>query len=703
MVTYLHAPENHIEASGHKTNWICEEITRKKWDPAYTPEMQDEISAFTRALMESGNRFEQEVVYTELLGAIGSHFVIDTTFKMGPKKIQAALSEARTKVLVAFAGDRTEESLALRETLTHELAKEPGKVRVLWNPRLRKWRKNAAGRVVWGTRAAEPDVMYRQNARASITPRWGAIDVKWHHPFEGTKKGLMWNVSALSAPWPDKSTPEAWEGIMVETDALQLSHYYRALEFHSLAGDPLGGIIGKPLNGELKVVWLDLGEPMYERATVSALGLYDEKFARLLDIAEREVARQGDPSLSPLCGPEWKSACGECVWRTTCHDELSVSDHITLLPGMTPLRAQAHYSVGIKDVASLAGLHTPTAKVVDEKVANLTGLIAAARNSELDSTSPVEAVFAGVANPKDIAKSSAGLRKAGINTVGELAGLDMLTGSYPTSVYNLTSTIDQARVTDIARVRKMPHVFMRRGLDALEIPAAKVEIHVDMENDEHIYLWGVRVVWHSTNRRCDITHEPQNPQSDLVSFAGTDEGEAQVMVSFWKYLQEIITKAHKKHGADSVKVFHYSPAEDRCMLHLAAKYAGTEGMPSVGEVQEFLNSKMWVDLMPVMTKQLVWPVESHTLKSLAKYARFIWRDTDPSGSNSVVWYKRALDPEDPEHEMMQQRIIDYNADDCEATAELLSWLQRFGEVKDLSRKLGRVEDLEKRYGPKKVR
>jgi predicted RecB family nuclease len=104
-----------------------------------------------------------------------------------------------------------------------------------------------------------------------------------------------------------------------------------------------------------------------------------------------------------------------------------------------------------------------------------------------------------------------------------------------------------------------------------------------------------------------------------------------------------------------------------------------------------------VDLYPVMTKQLVWPTEDLTLKSLAKYTRFIWRDTDPSGSNSTVWYQRAIDPENENREVDQKRIIDYNADDCQATAELLAWLQRFGEVKDMKRKLSSVEDLEKRY------
>jgi predicted RecB family nuclease len=690
MVTYLHAPKDHIEGSGHKTIWTCEEITRKKWDDYYTDDMKDEISAFTQALMESGNVFEQVDVRNAFMVAIPSHIVLDTTFSMGPKKIAAAIAEARTKTLVLFEGDRTESSMGLRETITHELCKDPGKVRVLWNPRLRKWRKNDKGRVIWGTRAAEPDILYRQNSRSTVSPRWGAIDVKWHHPFEGSRKGLMWNLSSLSDPYPDKGTPTAWEGTLVKTDALQLSHYQRALEFHGLAGDSLAGIIGKPLNGELRVVWLDLNEPLYAKSTVSALGMYDEKFGRLLEIAQREVDRRTNPALEPLVGPEWKSACGECVWYSTCHEELSLVDHITLLPGVSPTRAQAHYSVGIKDVASLARLHTGTAKCIDAKVTDLPALITQARSGTYTDDQPVEVVVSGHGPSKKVVANVEGLRKAGVTTVGELAVLDPLTASYPTTTFQLVATIDQARVMDYARIRKMTNVFQARGVETLDIPSAKVEIHVDMENDEHIYLWGMRTVW-SENDRVRTTHKA------FSTFEANDAAEGAVFVDFWTYLQEMITKANARHGEGNVLVFHYSPAEDRCLVHLAEKHAGVRGAPTIAEVQDFLGSDLWVDLYPVMTKQLVWPTEDLTLKSLAKYTRFIWRDTDPSGSNSTVWYQRAIDPENENREVDQKRIIDYNADDCQATAELLAWLQRFGEVKDMKRKLSSVEDLEKRY------
>jgi predicted RecB family nuclease len=699
-------PANWYFLSGHKTTWVCNEIERKNLDPFYTEDMKDETSSFVTGLMDSGNRFERDEVLSSLQEAIPSNFLIDCDKPMNNAKRLSVAGLAREHTLVIFAGGRDKRSLNLREELTMELLKCPGKIRVLWNPRLASKYKDDKGNMVWGHRVAEPDLLYRQNVRTSAKPTWGAIDVKWHHPFSGTKRGITWKLSSLKSPYPDKSVEEAWVGTHHETDVLQLSHYYRALEFLGLAGKPIAGIIGKPLNGELRVVWQDLSENHYARDTKSALVMYDERFAERVAIVEREIARLDNPELDPLAGPEWKAACHECVWRSTCHAELTAGDHITLLPRVTPERAKAHYESGVYDVASLARLHTPTAKAVDAKVENLPELIAAAREYEGDpSDSP--ALLMDEATTKYRTSQCDRLAKAGVNTVGEVAALSDLTASYPLNVTNLVATIDQARVTAYARARNMTHVFLERGVTTLVIPRPMVEIHVDMENDALIYEWGTRVVWHARDsqgrEKTTVTHRPSSVDDALVSFTGTEEGERDVFVAFWAYLQEVIGLSDEMYGPGNVQVFHYSPAEDRCMIYLAEKYEGQEGIPTIQEVKDFLASDMWVDLFPLLTKQLVWPTEDSTLKTLAKYIRFFWRDTDPSGANSVLWYHRAKDPTDPQRVAYQQRILDYNEDDCQATAELLSWLQRFDTVRDFGRKMAPVEDLEKHFSRPLIR
>jgi len=104
-------------------------------------------------------------------------------------------------------------------------------------------------------------------------------------------------------------------------------------------------------------------------------------------------------------------------------------------------------------------------------------------------------------------------------------------------------------------------------------------------------------------------------------------------------------------------------------------------------------------LYPLLTKGLIWPTENHSLKSLAKYVRFMWRDSDPSGASSTLWFQKASDLNVSEEERVywQNRILEYNEDDVMATAAIVDFVDRFTKVYDVSKKLPPVEDLEPRY------
>jgi len=67
-------------------------------------------------------------------------------------------------------------------------------------------------------------------------------------------------------------------------------------------------------------------------------------------------------------------------------------------------------------------------------------------------------------------------------------------------------------------------------------------------------------------------------------------------------------------------------------------------------------------------KYTEWPTCDHTLKTLAQYLDFEWRDTDPSGAASIEWFQRWSESKDPK---IKQRILEYNEDDCLATRVLL--------------------------------
>ena len=74
----------------------------------------------------------------------------------------------------------------------------------------------------------------------------------------------------------------------------------------------------------------------------------------------------------------------------------------------------------------------------------------------------------------------------------------------------------------------------------------------------------------------------------------------------------------------------------------------------------------------VVRKYSEWPTKDYSIKTLAKYLGFTWRDIHPSGSASIEWFDRWIQSGDP---AIKQRIIEYNEDDCRATRELLDGLR----------------------------
>ena len=63
-----------------------------------------------------------------------------------------------------------------------------------------------------------------------------------------------------------------------------------------------------------------------------------------------------------------------------------------------------------------------------------------------------------------------------------------------------------------------------------------------------------------------------------------------------------------------------------------------------------------------------WPTRDYSIKTLAKFLGFQWRDTHPSGTASIEWFHRWVESGDL---VIRQRILDYNEDDCRATRVLL--------------------------------
>lgn len=189
----------------------------------------------------------------------------------------------------------------------------------------------------------------------------------------------------------------------------------------------------------------------------------------------------------------------------------------------------------------------------------------------------------------------------------------------------------------------------------VELPDRPVEIFFDIEADpmrDCVYLHGF------------IERRDRDPATEaFTGFYADEPTPAAERQSFADAL------AYMAARPDSV-VFYYSKYERTMYRKLQAKYPDVCGPD---DIEVLFTPPRSVDLyFDVVTKATEWPTRNHSIKTLAKFLGFAWRDTDPSGAASIEWYHRWVETGDL---AVRQRILDYNEDDCRATIVLLDGIR----------------------------
>ncbi len=120
----------------------------------------------------------------------------------------------------------------------------------------------------------------------------------------------------------------------------------------------------------------------------------------------------------------------------------------------------------------------------------------------------------------------------------------------------------------------------------------------------------------------------------------------------------------------SASIYYYSKYERTLYRKLQQKFPD---VCSADEIEQLFDPAKAIDLYyDVVTKVTEWPTNDQSLKTLAKFLGFKWRDTHPSGAASIEWFDRWCKDRSPE---VRQRILDYNEDDCRATRILLDGIR----------------------------
>lgn len=274
-----------------------------------------------------------------------------------------------------------------------------------------------------------------------------------------------------------------------------------------------------------------------------------------------------------------RQRCHLCHWYSHCYNLAQSSQHLSLVPGVTPSRYESLQILGVESVESLA------------------------------SACPVE--------------------------MGKTLGLDIA-----------TQLKQQAQSIVENRPISKPN---SRSHNLQIIPTAPIELYFDVEAEPELnldYLLGVLLVDREQNTQQFYPFLAENPDQEGL---------------IWS---EFLTFVHKYPDAP---IFHYSEYEVETLNRLGSLYQ------TPTEKLDKLLSRC-VDLHKQVITLVTLPVESYSLKSLANWLGFQWRDVGVGGDQCVCWYSQWLTTGS---RSLLGSILRYNEDDCIATFHLKNWLVQF--------------------------
>ncbi len=176
-----------------------------------------------------------------------------------------------------------------------------------------------------------------------------------------------------------------------------------------------------------------------------------------------------------------------------------------------------------------------------------------------------------------------------------------------------------------------------------------VELYFDIEAEPERnldYLLGVVVFNRLTQTQTFYPFLAETPQEEGI---------------IWQQFLELVNHY------DQAPIFHFSDYEKDTIERLGNLYQTPDS-----QIKQLMPRL--VDLHHCVTTSVILPVENYSLKSLANWLGFHWRDAGVSGDQCVCWYDQWLTTGD---RSCLASIVRYNEDDCLATLHLKNWLAEF--------------------------
>lgn len=199
-----------------------------------------------------------------------------------------------------------------------------------------------------------------------------------------------------------------------------------------------------------------------------------------------------------------------------------------------------------------------------------------------------------------------------------------------------------------------PNAQPRIG-ESLVFPDSDIEIFYDVETDpmrDCCYLHGFLERFKSAPER-ETYH----------AFFADEPSEEQERTAFQRAMDYLASRR-------PCVMYYYSHYEKTTLRKLQKRFPD---IASEADIEHLFSPGAAVDLYTdVVRKKTEWPTNDYSIKTLATYLGFQWRDREPSGAASIEWYHRWVETGDT---LIRQRILNYNEDDCIAMRVLLDGLR----------------------------
>jgi predicted RecB family nuclease len=181
------------------------------------------------------------------------------------------------------------------------------------------------------------------------------------------------------------------------------------------------------------------------------------------------------------------------------------------------------------------------------------------------------------------------------------------------------------------------------------LPIAPIELYFDIEAEpglDLVYLHGILVVDRVRNQQQFYPFLAKEPQEERRA---------------WQDLAFLFQRY------PDAPIFHFCAYEVQTVSRLAKLYGAPDGL--IQSLQpRFFDLHEWV------TRTVVLPIESYTLKLIARWLGFEWRNSAANGAQAICWYSEWLETG---NEAILNDIVLYNEDDCRATYHVKEWLTGF--------------------------